>query len=312
MPLHRTPAPAPEPDPVIGGVAVHRAVPEGIGRRAPARSAATRDPEVSDPCTGCGAWCCKTLVFNRGLPGDASQLEFLRYCLGFPGVEVGVAADSWAVIVRTTCRHLEDNRCSVFGTDERPAEVRLLRRAQLWLPGAFRRRPARRHRADQPRSVPPGGGFDRVRRPGPHRGHTADRRATRPARRGRAGRGWRFAFTHCAVTHCAFTHCGRHEPAHGGTRIMSALPDPISRTIRLSRGSADLSSQERRMLCPPSSQLSIFLYSTPSPVTNLPAVSVGIGSGVAALGVPRPWAAQVRSCCTSIRRPGTAGATSVC
>ena len=78
------------------------------------------DAEVSSPCQGCGAWCCKVLVFNRGLPSEASQIEFMRYCSGFPSVEIGVAADSWAVLVHTTCRHLDGNQCSVFGQPERP------------------------------------------------------------------------------------------------------------------------------------------------------------------------------------------------
>jgi hypothetical protein len=119
MPMRRRPAPAPEPDPILEewrSIVLSEKGSAEEGR--PMRRYG--DAEVSDPCQGCGAWCCKTLVFNRGLPGDASQLEFLRYCLGFPGVEVGVSADSWAVIVRTTCRHLENGRCSVFGTDERP------------------------------------------------------------------------------------------------------------------------------------------------------------------------------------------------
>jgi hypothetical protein len=119
MPLVRTLAPAPAPDPVMEewrSIVLSQKGSDGASR--PLRRYA--DPEVSDPCTGCEAWCCQTLVFNRGVPGDASQLEFLRYCLGFPGVEVGVSADSWAVIVRTSCRHLDGNRCSVYGTDERP------------------------------------------------------------------------------------------------------------------------------------------------------------------------------------------------
>ncbi len=78
------------------------------------------DAAVTDPCEGCGAWCCKTLVFDRGTPTDASQVEFLRYCIGFPNVEVGVADNGWAVIVHTTCRHLSGNRCSVYGRPERP------------------------------------------------------------------------------------------------------------------------------------------------------------------------------------------------
>jgi hypothetical protein len=119
MPLTRTPAAPPAPDPIMEewrSIALSPKAPEGETRTLRRYG----DPEVSDPCTGCGAWCCQTLIFNRGMPADVSQLEFLRYCLGFPGVEVGVAADSWAVIVRTRCRHLEDNRCAVFGTGERP------------------------------------------------------------------------------------------------------------------------------------------------------------------------------------------------
>jgi hypothetical protein len=78
------------------------------------------DPVISKPCQNCVAWCCKTLVFSRKRPRDASELDEFRFCSGFPGVEVGYADDGWALIVRTVCRHLDGNRCSVFGTDERP------------------------------------------------------------------------------------------------------------------------------------------------------------------------------------------------
>jgi hypothetical protein len=118
MPMERRPAPAPKPDPVVEEwrsiVLAEKPSADGPTLRR------YDDAEVSDPCQGCGAWCCQLLVFDRGVPKEASQLEFLRYCLGFPGVEVGVSSEGWAVVVHTTCRHLEGNRCSVFGTDERP------------------------------------------------------------------------------------------------------------------------------------------------------------------------------------------------
>jgi len=118
LPLERRQAPAPGPDPVLEEWRTIVLSEKGAtGPRSVHRYA---DAQVLAPCEGCEAWCCKRLVFNRGLPGDASQLEFLRYCLGFPGVEIGIASDSWAVIVHTTCRHLDGNRCSVYGTDERP------------------------------------------------------------------------------------------------------------------------------------------------------------------------------------------------
>jgi hypothetical protein len=73
-----------------------------------------------DSCDGCEAWCCKTLLFERPVPTNASQVDQFKYCLGFPSVEVGVTDHAWTVLVHTTCRHLEANRCSIFGTDIRP------------------------------------------------------------------------------------------------------------------------------------------------------------------------------------------------
>jgi hypothetical protein len=119
MPLQREPAPAPKPDPVIEewrSIVLSKKKPEANEPQ----MYHFGHPQVSEPCEGCEAWCCKMLVFNRGLPVSASQVEYMRYCLGFPGIEVGVAEDGWAVIVHTTCRHLQGNRCSVFGTDDRP------------------------------------------------------------------------------------------------------------------------------------------------------------------------------------------------
>jgi hypothetical protein len=118
IPRQTRPAPPPPPDPMLEEwrsiVLSEKASPDSV------RPRRYGEPEVSNPCQGCEAWCCKMLVFNRGKPTTASQVDFLRYCLGFPGVEVGVADDSWAVIVHTTCRHLDGNRCSVYGTEERP------------------------------------------------------------------------------------------------------------------------------------------------------------------------------------------------
>lgn len=121
LPTDRQPARAPAADPVLEQWRSIVLSEKPGDERTPSPSFHRfSDPEVSDPCSGCGAWCCKTLVFDRGRPTDASQIEYLRYCIGFPSVEIGVADDSWAVIVHTTCRHLVDDRCSVYGTDERP------------------------------------------------------------------------------------------------------------------------------------------------------------------------------------------------
>lgn len=76
--------------------------------------------DLRQPCDGCSAPCCTTLVFPHDTPTTRSSLDFLRFCLGFPGIEVGIGDDGWQLVVRTTCRHLEGNRCSVFGRPERP------------------------------------------------------------------------------------------------------------------------------------------------------------------------------------------------
>jgi hypothetical protein len=78
------------------------------------------DPAFEQPCEGCAAPCCSTLVFPFSGPTSASNLDFLRFCLGFPGVEAGVSDEGWSLVVKTTCRHFVGGRCSVFGQPERP------------------------------------------------------------------------------------------------------------------------------------------------------------------------------------------------
>lgn len=74
----------------------------------------------SNPCSGCGAHCCKTLVFPQNAPTHISNFDYLRFSLGFPGLELGIADGSWSLIVKTTCCHLKDNLCSIFEQPERP------------------------------------------------------------------------------------------------------------------------------------------------------------------------------------------------
>jgi hypothetical protein len=89
---------------------------------APPVSGARRWSEaaVSDPCTGCSAYCCTTLVFPAAVPTTAAQLDYMGFCLGFPGVELGVDEDGWSLVVHTSCRHLDDGRCGLYGAPTRP------------------------------------------------------------------------------------------------------------------------------------------------------------------------------------------------
>lgn len=75
---------------------------------------------LTDPCNGCGAFCCKYLVFPQPAPATRVNLDYLQFVLGFPNIEVGVSDSDWFIMVQTTCRHLSENRCSIFGESERP------------------------------------------------------------------------------------------------------------------------------------------------------------------------------------------------
>lgn len=76
--------------------------------------------QLRDPCSGCQAYCCKTLVFPQSKPGNIGNLDYFKFCLGFPGIELAIADDIWSIVVKTTCRHLDGNRCSIYGQPERP------------------------------------------------------------------------------------------------------------------------------------------------------------------------------------------------
>ena len=76
--------------------------------------------DLADHCSSCTALCCTHLMFPYAAPRTRGQLDFVQYALGYPGVEVGISDEGWSFIVRTRCRHLDGNRCSVFGQPERP------------------------------------------------------------------------------------------------------------------------------------------------------------------------------------------------
>ena len=80
----------------------------------------TPTPTWRTPATVAGATAVGRCAFPTDVPETRSGLDFLRFVLGFPGVELAVADGAWSLVVRTTCRHLEGNRCSIYGRPERP------------------------------------------------------------------------------------------------------------------------------------------------------------------------------------------------
>ena len=105
------------PDPMLA--AWERAVRTGAGL--PTVQVRTFQ-DFDAPCAGCDAHCCTSLSFPHSTPATVASLDHIRFCLGFPGIEVGIdAQDRWTILVRTRCRNLQpDARCAVFGTRERP------------------------------------------------------------------------------------------------------------------------------------------------------------------------------------------------
>lgn len=93
---------------------------EAVEEANPAPAGQSYD-QLSDPCSGCSAYCCTTLVFPQGLPASISNLDYYRFCLGFPGVELAISDNIWSIVIKTRCIHLSaDNRCNLYGEPQRP------------------------------------------------------------------------------------------------------------------------------------------------------------------------------------------------
>ncbi len=76
--------------------------------------------DLKDLCNHCQGYCCKTLLFPADIPSSIANLDYLKFCLSFPGVELGIADGAWSLVVRSNCRHLKDGRCTIYQEPERP------------------------------------------------------------------------------------------------------------------------------------------------------------------------------------------------
>ena len=87
----------------------------------PEKTSKTAYDASRDPCVGCEAYCCKTLVFPQAFPQIIANLDYYRFALGYPGIELGISDGGWSIVLKTTCRHLDaENRCSIYDQPERP------------------------------------------------------------------------------------------------------------------------------------------------------------------------------------------------
>ena len=71
-------------------------------------------------CANCSSWCCTHLSVPFKTPTQFKDIDYIRYCLNFPGTQIVVSDRGWALMVKTRCSHLKDNRCSIYDQPERP------------------------------------------------------------------------------------------------------------------------------------------------------------------------------------------------
>lgn len=76
--------------------------------------------DFQNPCKDCASYCCRNLMFPQEKPSTYSNLDFLRYTLSFPGIELGISDAHWYVIAGTKCRFSEGTGCSIYEKPERP------------------------------------------------------------------------------------------------------------------------------------------------------------------------------------------------
>lgn len=86
-------------------------------------------------CDGCSAACCRMLIFPHPQPQTFLDIDYLRYMLGFPGVEVQIDSDgSWSIAVLRDCRHLDPDthRCTIHQSPSRPRICESYQADQCW------------------------------------------------------------------------------------------------------------------------------------------------------------------------------------
>ena len=80
------------------------------------------------PCSDCTGICCRYIFFWRKPIATASDLDFIRYAMGFPGVAYVIGSERCAIVVQGACRHwsLETRACGVVGSPLRPKRCQFL------------------------------------------------------------------------------------------------------------------------------------------------------------------------------------------
>ena len=91
--------------------------------------------EEANPCVGCSAPCCRVLLAPHPTPTTFSDLDYIRYALGFPATEMVVHRDgSWQMLSHRACTLLdgETSLCTVHGTSRKPKVCAFFNPYRCW------------------------------------------------------------------------------------------------------------------------------------------------------------------------------------
>lgn len=77
----------------------------------------------ADYCSDCDAPCCRMLLIPYVAPTTFMEMDYIKYMLGFPGINLIFHRDgTWQIQVEQTCRHLESEKstCALHDTPLKP------------------------------------------------------------------------------------------------------------------------------------------------------------------------------------------------
>jgi Fe-S-cluster containining protein len=75
------------------------------------------------PCDSCGAPCCQYLLIPYKTPTTWIDIDFVKYLLNFPNVNITVSKQgTWAILINQNCQHLDKQtlKCKVHDTPQQP------------------------------------------------------------------------------------------------------------------------------------------------------------------------------------------------
>jgi Fe-S-cluster containining protein len=120
-----------------------------IKKNTPIRGKNFFDIAEENPCNGCSAPCCHILLIPHPTPTTFMDLDYIRYMLEFPSVEMILNSDGqWQVFIEQTCRLLDQktNLCAVHNTSRKPKTCAFFNPHRCWYKQSF-------HKTENPQDL---------------------------------------------------------------------------------------------------------------------------------------------------------------